>query len=193
MQVRRVVLQDWPSRRIVASRHGKLVIRDMGFSTTAVGIPSGIRAAGARRLVPARRRHGAAVARPTAATWARSPQGSENPRRPRRRPVPAPACRPRPRCCHCTSEPSVALNRGSAQRTHRPGRERSGRHLGTPCLPCIQGRQSAVPWRQRLRRVHQPRAALPAGFTERDGTGMGAARTLLVAAEIGLDQSEQLV
>ena len=52
------VLQDWRSRRVVASRHGKLVIKDMGFLTRVAGIPSDIRvaaqsAASAWRLIPA--------------------------------------------------------------------------------------------------------------------------------------------
>lgn len=37
------VLKDWRSRGVVASRHRKLVIRDMGFLTRAAGIPSDIR------------------------------------------------------------------------------------------------------------------------------------------------------
>jgi CRP-like cAMP-binding protein len=54
------VLQDWRSRGVVATRHRKLVIRDMGFLTRVAGIPSDIRAAAQPavptwRLIPARR------------------------------------------------------------------------------------------------------------------------------------------
>jgi CRP-like cAMP-binding protein len=51
------VLKDWRSRGIVATRHRKLVIRDMGFLTRVAGIPSDIRAATqpAWRLTRARR------------------------------------------------------------------------------------------------------------------------------------------
>jgi CRP-like cAMP-binding protein len=38
-------LQDWRSRGITASRHGKLVIRDMGFLIAKAGIPGDRRAA----------------------------------------------------------------------------------------------------------------------------------------------------
>jgi hypothetical protein len=53
------VLRDWRSRGAVATRHGKLVIRGMGFLTRMAVIPSDIRAAArlaasAWRLIPAR-------------------------------------------------------------------------------------------------------------------------------------------
>jgi CRP-like cAMP-binding protein len=52
-------LQDWRSRGVTASRHGNLVIRDLGFLITKADIPRDRRAApqltaSAWRLVPAR-------------------------------------------------------------------------------------------------------------------------------------------
>jgi CRP-like cAMP-binding protein len=70
-------LQDWRSRGVTASRHGKLVIRDLGFLITKADIPRDRRAADgvgvAVKPGPAPNRHGAAVERPTAATRARPP------------------------------------------------------------------------------------------------------------------------
>lgn len=56
-------LQDWRSRGVTASRHGKLVIRDLGFLVTKADIPRDRRAvpqltASAWRLIPARPRTG---------------------------------------------------------------------------------------------------------------------------------------
>jgi CRP-like cAMP-binding protein len=56
-------LQDWRSRGVTASRHGKLVIRDLGFLITKADIPRDRRAvpqltASAWRLIPARPRTG---------------------------------------------------------------------------------------------------------------------------------------
>jgi Crp-like helix-turn-helix domain len=183
-------LQDWRSRGVTASRHGKLVIPDLGFLITKADIPRDRRAADGVGVTvnpgPAPNPHAAAVERPTAATRARPPQGPGI--MPTRAAGPAvaalaPACRARQFPPRAAVVPRGAgASHGSSYRREVPSglAASSAAAVGMPTHPEAPCRGPARPWQ-----ATNPSGAsahptyssceyrLPAGLTECDGIGIG--------------------